>query len=89
MKKKATAKKKAPAKKAAAGKFAKKKVVARKAAPKPALRRTVAAKPVLHVQAHGGVRLPPVSHSPPAYSMMHQRDWAHTPPPKNIRMPKR
>ena len=100
MKKKAPAKKKkAPARKAVAKKpAARKKLAAKKAAPrttaaKPALRKSVASKPVLRVpplvQAQGGVHLPPVSHTPPAYSVMHSRDWAHQPPPRNIRMPKR
>ena len=99
MKKKTPAKKKPAARKAVAKKpAAKKKLVARKAAPKkaaskPVLRKTVASKPVLRVpplvHAEGGVHLPPVSHTPPAYSLMHQRDWAHQPPPRNIRLPKR
>lgn len=101
MKKKTPAKKRAPARKAAAKKPVRKKLAAKKTAPKTvprkavkaATRKTVASRPVLRVppiaQAHGGVHLPPVSHTPPAYSAMHQRDWATQPPPRNIRMPKR
>lgn len=92
MQKKAPARKKAPAKKAAVRKpVTKKKAAAKKATPKQAVpAKAVPKKPAVKPEvAHSGVHLPPVKHVPPAYSTMHQRDWAGKPPPRNFRMPKR
>lgn len=66
------------AKKPAPKKLAVKKVPAVLAAPQSAASAAV---------KHSPLHLP--SRPEPAYAVMHRRDWAHTPPPHKIPIPKR